>query len=250
MKSVYNLCFHYNVSLKKLLKKVFLHNFNKRNIFFFRESTYGRQLILQYLDKTGGNYSVISQKICQLAKDKNISKDKISLSRKKIKKIVPGLMKILNDELPKCMSNDLIDFCCYLLSVMNEYFKNKNNPDCGRQIICSFIIFNIVNPKIINMATTEQVSQIIPLTTILKDISVNYGEQYTSEHVELKNIISKIFFNRTKSSYNYLERLDEHDYQENRTTLIRILKERISPDNLSPSEDIMYTFMTEKYLVT
>lgn len=220
-KALYYLLMHHNYSVEFFLKALFQKGFNKNNIYFFRENSRELSIICSYLDKNGGNFTNLAQQIRNLACKENVSKicsckknanDKIP---KKMKNIISKSLDIIDTLLFGSMSSILIDYCAELSVYLNTYFEKNADPNYGQKLLCSFILFKIITPKVIAISGNEQLPHVIQLLKYLNTITLQDDLQFCAiEHYRIKNIIAKILMRRKKVRYNSWYVLTPKKYME------------------------------------
>lgn len=216
--ALYHLFIHHGYSLEFLLKNLFSKGFTNSGIYFFRKNTIEFSLISDFFKIKSGNFDLLCQKICEFAHKENVSKLYKKDTRqhnKKIKLIKSKLIEIIEELLSSSMSDTLIDFCSHICILLNDFFKDGIDPYFGEKLICSFIFFNILNPKIIKFANDTQMPHITPLLKIFSEIALNDNNKYPNEHEKIRNIIARILMKRKNSNYIYQKSLSENEYIKN-----------------------------------
>jgi hypothetical protein len=236
--ALYYLLIHYGCSVEYLLKSLFSAGFAKNGIYFFRKGTKEFTIIADFLKNYGGNFNLLCQKICELAQKENIwknNKNKKIVPKyiKKLKVVIPKTIEIIDELLPELMSETLIDLCSHMCIFLNGFFKDEKDPYFGEKLLCSFIFFSIIGPKILKSAELSQIQHVVPLVKVLNAIALNEDNKYQTEHEKIRDVIARTLMKRKNSKYIHQSVLPEDEYVKKCNTLVMELRK--NPSKYDPN---------------
>lgn len=227
VEALYHLLLHQNCGIGNYLKCLFRKGFNRSGIFFFRENSIEFEIIADFVNQFGGDFNGISQDFIDLIENERTIKkinelEELSKSKKckKERNLILKAIEIMDKQLASSMSNSLIDFCSYMCTYLNGHFKDGVDPIFGEKLLCSFIIFRIITPKIIKNTPEKQLPYIIPFLKLLNVVAIGDCKIFLSENENIRNIIARILMKRSESNYLHQVILSEEDYNNNCDLLV------------------------------
>lgn len=235
--ALYSLLLYHGHSVDHFLKTLFRKGFEKSGIYFFRESTKEFTIIAEFLNKNGGNFDALCQKICDIAFKEKM--DHIEKDHKKFKIIITKIINILDELLVSSISDTLIDFCSHICLTLNNYFKNDKDPTYGEKIMCSFLFFRIIGPKILKSASDIHILHVIPLIKKINIIALDDNHpNYEHEHQLIRNIIARLLMKRKNVNYCFEQSLTDADYK-NKGNILVTEMQKYSLDNILLDDKII-----------
>lgn len=229
IEALYHLLLHQNCGIGNYLKSLFRKGFNRSGMFFFRENSIEFEIIADFVNQFGGDFDRISQDFIDLINNENTTKkiainelEDLSKSKKckRERNLILKAIEIMDKQLVLSMSDSLIDLCSYMCTYLNGHFKDGTDPLFGEKLLCSFIVFRIITPKIIKNTTEKQLPYIIPFLKLFNVVAIGDCKIFLPENEKIRNIIARILMKRSETNYLHQVVLSEEDYINNCDLLV------------------------------
>lgn len=248
IKSLYHLLLHHECSVDFFIKTLFEKGYHKSNATFFRENTTEFAIIVDYLNKEGGNFNLLAEELILLAQRENMSKHNFIKKPKREHQIVTKAIEIIERLLMPAVSDVLIDFCAHMCIFLNDFYKSNRDIYFGEKLVCSFIFFRIITPEIIKLSSDKQLIQIQPLICLLNRIALGDKECDINEHGRIRNIIARILMKRKKANYSSQYMISPECYQNHYQIILEYLKTSSYYHEIVTNCNIKYSFETKSML--
>ncbi len=240
IEAIYKLFLNYNCCTKYLLISIFHKEYKKNGIFCFRHKSKIFSIVTSFLTEYGGKFDVLAHKICDA-----VVKEKAAKSNKNLKNALIKSIDIISDNFLPTLSDTMIDFCSEVCITLNSSLNTKD-PQMGQKMICSFIIFNIISPKILKVSLDSELIHIQPFLKLLNEIALgdkfsseNF-QLYTEQHEKFKGIVARAFLTRRETDYKYQLVLPTKQYDELCHIIITYFRNKLANDHLLSSIDKNY----------
>jgi len=254
IESTYRLFLHYGLSMEYFLKSGFRYELGVQGVeAIFRENRKMNHVIKDFFEQAGGKFDYIINKVLQYATELKYKKDKFTL--KSQTKALLNCMNCLNEVLIHNMSDSLIDFCSDVCLCINT--MDQTTDRLGESIICSFIVFRLLSPKLLdlNCCGNSPPEKVLTIVKLLNRVaSTNNPCIFNSEKNQLDrviqiqnerftNTIARALMKHKEANYCHLKKLSQIQYSQAYDLLLRELP-HIETESNSKLDALMQDVMS------
>jgi hypothetical protein len=220
IEATYRLFLHHGLSMEYFLKTGFRYELQIQGVeSIFRENRKMNHLIKNFFDMNGGKFDYITNSILEYATLLKMKKDHYTTHSQK--KVLIKCMDCLNDMLIHNMSDCLIDFCSDVCLCINT--KSESTDRHGENIVCSFIVFRLLAPRLLDLnccgsSPPEKVLTVVKLlnrvassnsSCLFKQHQSTFERLINHENSRLTTTIARTLMMHREANYCHLKKLSQ-----------------------------------------
>lgn len=171
--ATYRLFLNYGFSMEYFIKAGFHYELGIQGVeSIFRENRIMNHLIKEFFDMTGGKFDYIIDQILKISIQ--LKPKKTGYTDRSTKKVLSKCMHVLNEVLVHSMADSLIDFCSEVCLNINTQCETSDDR-VGENIVCSFIIFRLLAPRLLELdcCGTSPPDKVLTVVKLLNRVASN-----------------------------------------------------------------------------
>ena len=257
IEATYRLFLHYGVPLDYFIKAGFHYELKVQGSdTIFRENRRMNHIIADFFERFGGKFDYIIDKILEYSTELKLTKSKKPIvglvsdfDPKSLNKVLIKCVDTIDEVMMSVMSDSLIDFCLEVCRCVNTTQNEGQESVTGENIVCSFIIFRIFAPRLLEHSCCQGVDLEKIKATIKGLCKIVIGETclpkrnadkfISTQNERFRNVIARALMRHREVNYCYSVPLSAVKYAQFAETLLE------GASRLKETETSLFKFLLQ-----